>query len=579
MVIATPGTEGDQGFLSFSVTDMRKFSTAMALFGVMALVLLGTTAQAATRTISFYVFNTGESLTVTYKRNGRFIPSAMRKINYILRDWRRNEIKRIDPKVVDLVWELHTQLGSRKSVRVISGYRSPKTNAMLRRRGRGVARFSRHMLGQAIDIYFPDVSLRALREAALIKQAGGVGYYPRSRQPFVHVDTGTVRHWPRMPAAQYAALLRNRNKYARYASRRKAGRKAVAVASRSAGRSARKPVRVASVRASRSRSTTPAPRRNPAYTRPADAGRLGRLVAATATPPLPRRKPFVVALAAPKGESWMLPSRSGARTAGTSRMKPSTMPVSAPDAAYETIAKPSRRPAPPVLASAEPVSPPEPATSTVKEKTREILNALVAFVLSSDTGPEQPATVPMPKKASFRLTASGEREEAKPAPAFAGMIRAAIASSNHSPVTTASISSARNTSSSNIPSRITPATKAVAEPAPVEMASLFDAAVPVQHVWKSEPDVLMGILRQAEYANPPVFAGMLFADAAPAGFAVEPAATSVAVATGRKTGRHVRRRTAAKEKPGLLRRLLSSTWGFLRPARADEKSETTVAIR
>jgi hypothetical protein len=326
---------------------------------------------------------------------------------------------------------------------------------------------------------------------------------------------------------------------------------------------------VASVRASRSRNTTPAPRRNPVYARPVDARRPGRLVAATVTPPLPQRKPFVVALAAPKGESWMLPSRSGTQTAGTSRMKPSAVPASASDATYETIARPSRRPVQPVLASAEPVSPHEPATSTVKEKTREILNALVAFVLSSDTRPEPPAAIPMPRKASFRLAASVEKEVDKPTPAFAGVIKAAIASSNHSRITTASIT----------PASITPATEAVVEPSPVETASLFDPAMPVRHVWKSEPDVLIGILRQPEYANPPVFAGVLFADAVPAGFGVEPAATKLAVASNRNTGRHARRRTVVREKPGLLRRLLSSTWGFLRPARADEKNETAVAIR
>ncbi len=541
----------------------------MALLCTMVLmlaVMAAQSAQAQTRTISFYVFNTGESLTVTYKRNGRYIPGAMRKINYILRDWRRNEIKRIDPKVVDLVWELHEQLGSRKSVRVISGYRSPKTNAMLRRRGRGVARFSRHLLGQAIDIYFPDVPLRALREAALIKQAGGVGYYPRSRQPFVHVDTGTVRHWPRMPAAQYAALLRNRNKYARYASRRKAGRKAVAVASRSLGRSAKRPVRVASVRASRPRINTPAPRRNPAYARPAavDARRAGRLVADLAPPPLPQRKPFVVALAAPKGESWMLPSHSGTPATATTLMKPSTVPASPPDATYETIARPSRRPVQAVLAAAGSASSPEPAGSTVKEKTREILNALVAFVLSSDTPPEQPATVPLPQKVAYRLTASAEREEDTPAPAFAGVIKAAIASSNHGRLATASIP---------------PAPEPAVERTPAGMASLFDLHMPVRHVWISEPDVVIGILRQPVHANPPVFAGVLFADAGPAGFGVEPAAANLATASTTNAGRHARRRTAAREKPGLLRRLLSSTWGFLRPARAEQKKETTVAIR
>lgn len=147
------------------------------------------TAAGETRTLSLYQTHTKESLTVTYKVNGRYIPSAMEKLNYILRDWRRNEVIRIDPKTIDLVWELHADLGSTRPVHIVSGFRSPKTNAFLKRIGRNVAKKSQHMIGKAIDIYFPDVPTQKVRNSALVRQVGGVGYYPTSGQyGFVHVD-------------------------------------------------------------------------------------------------------------------------------------------------------------------------------------------------------------------------------------------------------------------------------------------------------------------------------------------------------------------------------------------------------
>ena len=115
-------------------------------------------AGGETRTISLYHVHTKESLTVTYKVNGRYIPSAMSKINHLMRDWRRNETIKMDPETVDLMWELHADLGSNRPIHIICGFRSPKTNAFLKRIGRNVARKSQHMVGKAIDLYFPDVS-------------------------------------------------------------------------------------------------------------------------------------------------------------------------------------------------------------------------------------------------------------------------------------------------------------------------------------------------------------------------------------------------------------------------------------
>lgn len=159
------------------------------------------------RTISLYNIHTKDTLTVTYKRNGRFVPEALEKLNWHLRDWRRNEPTKIDPGLVDLLWEIHEELGSRMPVHVISAYRSPATNALLRKTRGGQAKLSQHMLGKAIDVRFPDIPVRRLRYSALLREQGGVGYYPTSATPFVHIDTGRVRHWPRMGREELALLF------------------------------------------------------------------------------------------------------------------------------------------------------------------------------------------------------------------------------------------------------------------------------------------------------------------------------------------------------------------------------------
>ena len=168
-----------------------------------------------TRTISIYQIHTKERLTITYKKDGKYIPSAMKKINYILRDWRRNEVITISPRTIDLVWELHEDLGSKQPIHIVSGYRSPKTNAFLKSVGRNVARKSQHMVGKAIDIYFPDVPTEKMRNSALVRQVGGVGYYRSGGGPtgFLHVDSGRVRHWgPAISQKQMARIMRDYKK-------------------------------------------------------------------------------------------------------------------------------------------------------------------------------------------------------------------------------------------------------------------------------------------------------------------------------------------------------------------------------
>ena len=169
--------------------------------------LQNATAEGDTRTLSFHHIHTNEDLTVTYKVNGRYDEEALKKINVVMRDWRKNQTIAMDPHTIDILWDVHREVGAKAPIWIICGYRSPDTNAMLRQRSSGVAKFSQHMLGKAVDYYIPGVPLDQLREAGLRAHRGGVGYYPTSGAPFVHMDTGSVRHWPHMPDAQMAKVM------------------------------------------------------------------------------------------------------------------------------------------------------------------------------------------------------------------------------------------------------------------------------------------------------------------------------------------------------------------------------------
>jgi uncharacterized protein YcbK (DUF882 family) len=179
----------------------------MLALGFLALAVPA--AQAETRTLKLYFIHTKERAEITFKRNGRYDQAGLKRINTFLRDWRRNEPTRMDPRLLDAVWEAYRAVGARDYIHVVSAYRSPATNSMLRKRSKGVANKSQHMLGKAMDFYIPGVSLRSLRDAGLRAQAGGVGYYPRSGSPFVHMDVGNVRHWPRMSRQELVAVFPN----------------------------------------------------------------------------------------------------------------------------------------------------------------------------------------------------------------------------------------------------------------------------------------------------------------------------------------------------------------------------------
>ncbi|WP_236020973.1 DUF882 domain-containing protein [Devosia sediminis] len=164
--------------------------------------------QAATeRALYLYYTHTKETARIVFKRDGRYVQSGLNQLNQFLRDWRQNEPANMDPRLFDLVWEVYQEVGGSQPINVVSAYRSPKTNAMLAANSSGVADNSQHMRGTAMDFFIPGVPLARLRAAAMKKQVGGVGYYPTSGSPFVHLDTGSVRAWPRMTRAQLQEIF------------------------------------------------------------------------------------------------------------------------------------------------------------------------------------------------------------------------------------------------------------------------------------------------------------------------------------------------------------------------------------
>ena len=151
------------------------------------------TPVAPERKLSLLNLHTGESITATYWAEGEYQNSELAAINNILRDHRTGDVHSMDSGLLELLNTLHHKLDARESFQVISGYRSPKTNAKLSKKSKGVAKKSLHMQGKAIDIRLPGCALPDLQKAALSCRKGGVGYYPKS--DFIHIDTGRVRRW------------------------------------------------------------------------------------------------------------------------------------------------------------------------------------------------------------------------------------------------------------------------------------------------------------------------------------------------------------------------------------------------
>ncbi|RFB89148.1 ATP/GTP-binding protein [Rhizobium leguminosarum bv. trifolii] len=193
----------------------RTAAAALLALAVSSPVFVSTPSEAAgdTRSLKLYFIHTGEKAVITYKRNGKFDPKGLEQLNRFLRDWRKNQPTKMDPRLFDLIWEVYRQSGSRDYINVVCGFRSPGTNEMLRGRSRnsGVAEKSQHMLGKAMDFFIPDVKLATLRGIGMKMQVGGVGFYPKSGSPFVHMDVGGVRAWPRMSRDELVRLFPNGN--------------------------------------------------------------------------------------------------------------------------------------------------------------------------------------------------------------------------------------------------------------------------------------------------------------------------------------------------------------------------------
>lgn len=179
--------------------EILKFGGIAALAGLFSLSpvskAIAARGEFGAARVSFRNSHTGESFSGVYRVGDKYLPEAFDRINYVMRDFRANEVFPMDPEAIDLIKLVHDKTGSDRPLEVLSGYRSPKTNAMLRgvSARTGVARNSLHMFGQAVDIRMSEFNSKKLYNVAKSLHAGGVGYYPKSN--FVHVDTGEVRFW------------------------------------------------------------------------------------------------------------------------------------------------------------------------------------------------------------------------------------------------------------------------------------------------------------------------------------------------------------------------------------------------
>lgn len=174
--------------------DILRFGLALGLAVVASpLDALGALRNDRERALSFDNRHTGERLTTVYWAQGEYVPEGLTAIDKLLRDFRTDDVHPIEPRLLDLLFEVRGALRTNRAFEVISGYRSPRTNKTLRRHRRGIASQSFHTLGMAIDVVIPGRSVRDLRRVALSMRRGGVGFYPRAG--FVHLDVGPSRSW------------------------------------------------------------------------------------------------------------------------------------------------------------------------------------------------------------------------------------------------------------------------------------------------------------------------------------------------------------------------------------------------
>ena len=190
------------------VTHVWAWIAALAAACLLSVFAVAPT-DALPEVLSLKLFNihTQAQGTFVFKRNGVYDQAGLAQLNEFLRDWREDKPTHMDPQLFDLLYQVYQQSGSRDYIHVVCGFRSPDTNAMLRRRSKLVAQNSLHMQGKAMDFFIPDVALPKLRVIGLRLQVGGVGFYPTSGSPFVHMDTGNVRHWPRMTREELVSVF------------------------------------------------------------------------------------------------------------------------------------------------------------------------------------------------------------------------------------------------------------------------------------------------------------------------------------------------------------------------------------
>jgi len=181
---------------------LRIIAATMAFGVLISHTAAPVTAAASERTLWLYHTHTHEEAHFTYWKNGQYDTAVLAQMNIFLADWRNHKPTHMDPHLFDLLWAVYQDVHATQPYNIVSAYRTPETNAYLRSRSSAVAEHSQHMLGHAMDVFIPGVNLETLREAALKHQVGGVGYYPTSGSPFVHMDVGSVRAWPRLTRAQ-----------------------------------------------------------------------------------------------------------------------------------------------------------------------------------------------------------------------------------------------------------------------------------------------------------------------------------------------------------------------------------------
>ena len=173
--------------------NFLKIATIASAISFFPSIILGKTDVPYKKSLSLYNIHTGENINTTYWADGSYIPDALSQMNHLLRDYRTGAATDMDTELFDLLYSIRTNLDSSKPFNIISGYRSPQTNAMLNSNSSGVAKKSLHMQGKAMDINLPGRDLSELKKIATNLRQGGVGYYPSS--DFVHVDVGRVRYW------------------------------------------------------------------------------------------------------------------------------------------------------------------------------------------------------------------------------------------------------------------------------------------------------------------------------------------------------------------------------------------------